>query len=46
MGKRAWQAQLPLGSNPYDAHDHAAERAQWIAGWYAARADSLQPEDE
>ena len=38
-GKRAWQEQLPLASNPYGP-DQRDERAKWIAGWKASRAES------
>jgi ribosome modulation factor len=43
-GKRAWQEQLPLASNPYGP-EQRDERLKWMSGWKAARADSLQDAD-
>lgn len=42
-GKKAWSEQVPENSCPYDPR--IPEAAKWLAGWKAARADSLLHED-
>lgn len=46
QGRRAWQQQLPLASNPYtDRGRPGGDRVGfhlWLAGYYAERAKSEQ----